>query len=82
MVSLEGGIYVVQACLDSGRQPIRDAQGQVLHLRSTTEVRERLAECAALPCELIQQCAHDEMCGPRSAAVAPLRVPLSLEQRW
>ena len=82
VVSLEGGFYVVQARLVSGLQLIRDEHGQVLHLRSTTQVREALAELASLPCELVQHCAHDEMCAPRQTAVQPLRVPLSLEQRW
>ena len=82
VVSLEGGFYVVQARLASGLRPLRDPLGQVLHLRSTTQVRAMLAELAPIPCELVQHCAHDEMCASRESSVQPLRVSLCLEQRW
>jgi hypothetical protein len=65
VISLEGGFYVLQARLAEGLRPVRDDSGQVLHLRSTTQVREVLGEWASLPCELVE----------------PLRVPLSLEPR-
>ncbi|MCE4072358.1 MULTISPECIES: DUF6482 family protein [Pseudomonas] len=81
VISLEGGFYVLQARLAEGLRPIRSEHGQVLHLRSTREVRETLAEWASLPCELVQHCAHDEFCASPPKAVAPLRVPLSMEPR-
>lgn len=82
VVSLEGGFYLLQARLASGVQLVRDEQGKALHLRSTTEVRHLLRELPRLPCELIQHCVHDEMCGTRDGPIEPLRVRLSLEQRW
>lgn len=82
VVSLEGGFYLLQARLASGIEQVRDEQGKVLLLRSTTQVRELLQELPRLPCELIQHCVHDEMCGTRQGPVEPLRLPLSLEQRW
>ena len=63
-------------------RPLRDEQGKVLHLRSSTQVRELLQDMPRLPCELVQHCAHDEMCGVRGGAIEPLRLPLSLEQYW
>ena len=82
VVSLEGGFYLLQARLASGLQPLRDEQGKVLHLRSATQVRELLQLMPRLPCELVQYCVHDEMCGVRTGPIEPLRLPLSLEQRW
>lgn len=82
VVSLEGGIYLLQARLASGLQPVRDEQGKVLHLRSSTQVRELLQAMPRLPCELVQHCVHDEMCSAREGALEPLRLPLSLEQHW
>ncbi|MCG8906787.1 MULTISPECIES: DUF6482 family protein [Pseudomonas] len=80
-ISLEGGFYVLQARLAEGLRPVRDDDGQVLHLRSTTQVREALRDWASLPCELVQHCAHDEICSAHPTAVQPLRVALSLEPR-
>jgi hypothetical protein len=82
LVSLEGGFYLLQARLASGLQPIRDEQGRVMHLRSSTQMRELLQDLPQLPCELVQHCVHDEMCGRRAGPIEPLRLPLSLEQRW
>lgn len=82
VVSLEGGFYLLQAKLAAGLQLVRDEQGKVLHLRSTTQIRELLQALPRLPCELIQHCVHDEMCGAREGVIEPLRLPLSLDQRW
>jgi hypothetical protein len=82
VVSVEGGFYLLQARLASGLQLLRDEHGKVLHLRSTTQVRELLQAMPRVPCELIQHCVHDEMCGTREGTIEPLRLPLSLEQRW
>lgn len=82
VVSLEGGVYLLQARLAWGTQPVLDEQGNVLRLRSTTQVRELLQGLPHLPCELVQHCVHDEMCGTREDPIEPLRLSLSLEQRW
>ncbi|MCP8478399.1 DUF6482 family protein [Pseudomonas sp. ZM24] len=80
-ISLEGGFYVLQARLTEGVQPIHEENGQVLRLRSTAQVRDALSEWAAIPCELVQHCVHDEINASHPTAVQPLRVPLSLEPR-
>ncbi|MBB4862147.1 hypothetical protein HNP46_000985 [Pseudomonas nitritireducens] len=82
VISLEGGFYVLQARLASATRPVCDDHGRVLHLRSTTQVRELLAELAPLPCELVQHCAHDEIGAAPASAPEPLRIPLSLERPW
>lgn len=82
VVSLEGGFYIVQARQANGTKLLCDERGEVLHLRSTTQVRTLLVELGSLPCELIQHCVHDEMCAPRDTSVQPLRIALSLEPPW
>ncbi|WP_259754948.1 DUF6482 family protein [Pseudomonas sp. GCEP-101] len=80
-ISLEGGFYVVQARLAERSHPLRDAHGEMLHLRSIAQVRDVLREWASLPCELVQHCVHDEIGATHPTAVPPLRVALSLEPR-
>lgn len=82
LLSLEGGFYILQALTGTGPITLSDAQGQPLRLRSTTELRQLLADMPAVPCMLVQQVVHDEMCGLRDGPVAPLRVPVSLTTQW
>ncbi|QXI25674.1 DUF6482 family protein [Pseudomonas vanderleydeniana] len=82
LLSLEGGFYVLRALTEAGPQTLCDARGEVLHLRSTTELRQLLADVPPLRCTLVQQVVHDEMCGQRDGPVEPLRVPVSLASQW
>ncbi|MEJ1227011.1 hypothetical protein SAMN03159507_03126 [Pseudomonas sp. NFACC32-1] len=82
LLSLEGGFYILRALTCTGPITLSDAQGQPLRLRSTTELRQLLADMPAVPCMLVQQVVHDEMCGLRDGPVAPLRVPVSLTTQW
>ncbi|UXY55193.1 DUF6482 family protein [Pseudomonas tohonis] len=82
VVSLEGGFYILQARLASGLERVLDEQGKVLRLRSTTQLRDLLQGLPRLPCELVQHCVHDEMCGVREGPLEPLRLPLSLDSQW
>ncbi|SUD78803.1 DUF6482 family protein [Pseudomonas putida] len=82
VLSLEGGFYVLRAMTAIGPVTLSDAQGQPVRLRSTTEVRDLLADMAEVPCVLVQQLVHDEMCGQRDGPIAPLRVPITLASQW
>jgi len=82
VVSLEGGFYVIQVHTGDTIKVLHDEHGGVLRLLSITHVREYLHDLAPVPCELVQHSIHDEMCGSRSGAIEPLRVPLSLVQQW
>lgn len=82
LLSLEGGLYVLRARLEQGMHTLRDEQGDTLRLRSTTHLRELLRELPPLPCVLVQQVVHDEMCGAREGPVDALRLPLSLAEPW
>lgn len=82
LLSLEGGIYVLRALLDSGSRTLLGESGQTLHVRSTTHLRQLLRFVPRLPCMLVQQVVHDEMCGLREGPIEPLRVPLFLDEPW
>jgi len=82
LLSLEGGFYILRAMTGTGPVTLSDTLGQPVRLRSTTELRQLLAELPPVPCMLVQQVVHDEMCGLRDGPVAPLRIPLSLTTRW
>jgi hypothetical protein len=82
LLSLEGGIYVLRARLDGGLLTLRDESGKTLNIRSTTHLRELLRFVPRLPCTLVQQVVHDEMCGQREGPIEPLRVPLFLDEPW
>ncbi|MGN8250500.1 DUF6482 family protein [Pseudomonas sp. Marseille-Q3773] len=82
LLSLEGGFYVLRALTGAGPVTLSDEHGQATRLRSTTEVRQLLAGWPAVPCMLVQQVVHDEMCGQRDGPIAPLRVPVSLGTQW
>lgn len=82
VLSLEGGFYVLRAITATGPVTLSDAQGQPVRVRSTTELRDLLADMAEVQCVLVQQLVHDEMCGQRDGPIAPLRVPITLASQW
>ncbi|RCL27320.1 metal ABC transporter ATPase [Pseudomonas sp. AFG_SD02_1510_Pfu_092] len=82
LLSLEGGFYLLRALTDTGPMTLSDDHGQPVRVRSTTELRQLLADLPAVPCMLVQQVVHDEMCGQRDGPIAPLRVPVSLTSQW
>lgn len=84
LYSLEGGIYMLRIKSRQGSHDLLDGRGRVMHLRSSTHLRDLLHEhqVPPLPCVLIQHVVHDEMCGRRDGPVEPLRLPLNLERQW
>ena len=82
LISLEGGIYVLEALLDGRRHSLRDAGGRVWHLRSVEHARDLLKELPELPFFLVQQSAYDEMCGLAEGRREPLRVPIGIRSLW
>lgn len=78
LVSLEGGIYVLQAHLGANLHGVVDAQGAGLRVRSTSHVRQLLHGLPVLPCVLVQKGVHDEMCGLAPAVEEPLKIPFTL----
>ena len=82
LVSLAGGIYLLQARLDGKLMTLQDEHGESLRLRSTTHAREVLEHLPPLTCHLVQQVVHDEMCGLRDGEIEPLRLPFSSRSAW
>ena len=82
LISLEGGIYVLEARMDGQSLPVKNEQGKTLHLRSVEHARDVLQEMPRLPFHLVHAEVHDEMCGMPPAASEPLRVPISMNIAW
>lgn len=81
LISLEGGIYLLEARMDGRAHPIINEQGNTLNLRSVEHARDVLQEIPALPFFLVHSSVHDEMCGMPSADNS-LRVPLAFRSDW
>jgi hypothetical protein len=78
LLSLEGGFYIARVKLDHTEVTLLDDNGKTLRLRSSTHLRDILQGVPPFPCVLVQQCAHDEMCGTREGDIGALRIPFSL----
>jgi hypothetical protein len=63
LISLEGGIYLIEARMHGAAHPLSDIHGQMLHVRSVEHAREVLHAIPKLPINLIQPPVDDEMCG-------------------
>lgn len=81
LISLEGGIYLLEARMGGNAHPIRDEQGSMLNLRSVEHARDLLQEMPAMPFFLVHSSVHDEMCGMPSADNS-LRVPIAFRSGW
>lgn len=79
LVSLEGGIYVLEARMGQRFFPIQDAKGHVLGVRSVEHARELLAPLPPIPFHLVHAVVQDEMCGsPGGSALNDEGVPIPL----
>ncbi|AXK53915.1 MULTISPECIES: DUF6482 family protein [Pseudomonas] len=78
LISLEGGIYLLEARMHGAAYPLSDAQGQMFHLRSVEHAREVLQSFPKLPFNLIHTSVHDEMCGLSVGVEESLKVPITL----
>ncbi|SDH66773.1 DUF6482 family protein [Pseudomonas panipatensis] len=78
LVSLEGGIYVLEARIGQRFHPIQDAKGHVLGVRSVEHARELLTALPPMPFHLVHAVVHDEMCGMQDSSLPDLGVPIPL----
>lgn len=60
LISLEGGIYLLEAHVDGRVEPVEGARGEVLQPRSVEHARELLH---GVPFTLVQDGIQEEMCG-------------------
>lgn len=78
LISLEGGIYLLEARMHGAAYPLSDGHGQMFHLRSVEHARQVLQAFPILPFNLVHTSVHDEMCGLSASAEESLKVPLAL----
>ena len=82
VVSLEGGIYLIEARMHGAAYPLSDARGQMYHLRSVEHAREVLRSFPDLPLNLVHTSVQDEMCGLTPGEEESLKVPLGFGSAW
>ncbi len=82
LISIEGGIYLLEARSQGVVQLLRGERGETRHLRSVEHARELLRELPPVPFHLVHAVVHDEMCGMPVDKREALRVPISFESKW
>ncbi|MEB0225126.1 DUF6482 family protein [Pseudomonas sp. 10S4] len=82
LISLEGGIYLLEARMHGAAYPLSDARGQMFHLRSVEHAREVLHACPAVQFNLVHTSVHDEMCGLGESVQESLKVPIAFRSTW
>lgn len=82
LISLVGGIYILDIYLQGQRHALVDERGSVCHLRSVEHARDLLRDLPELPFHLVQQSPYDEMCGLADGVREPLRVPIGMRSQW
>lgn len=82
LISIEGGIYVLEVQMDGIAYGFTDASGKSQHMRSIEHARDVLHELPRLPFNLVHAVVHDEMCGMPDGPQDTLRVPISMNSQW
>lgn len=82
LISLEGGIYLLDIFQQGQRHSLVNERGEVWRLRSVEHARDLLQELPELPFQLVQQSPYDEMCGLAEGVREPLRVPIGMRSQW
>jgi len=82
LISIEGGIYLLEARIQGDIQFLRGERGETVRLRSVEHARELLKEFNPVPFHLVHAVVHDEMCGMPVDKRDALRVPISFHSKW
>lgn len=82
LISIEGGIYLLEVHMDGALQPLHDDNGKTLHLRSVEHARDLLQSLPQVPFHLVHAVVHDEMCGMQDGTQDCLRVPIAMRSSW
>ena len=77
LISMEGGIYLLEARMHGAAYPLSDSRGDAFHVRSVEHAREVLSAFPRLPFNLVHTSVHDEMCGLSASAEECLKVPIA-----
>jgi hypothetical protein len=82
LISMEGGIYLLEARMHGAAYPLSDTRGHMFHLRSVEHARDLIKSFPVLPFNLVHTSVHDEMCGLSAAAEESLKVPIAFRSFW
>jgi len=82
LISLEGGIYLLEARMHGSAYPLSDTHGHMMSLRSVEHARDVLRSFPVLPFNLVHTSVHDEMCGLGPSADDSLKVPIAFRSVW
>lgn len=77
LISMEGGIYLLEARMHGAAYPLSDAHGKAFPVRSVEHARDLLHAFPTLPFNLVHTSVHDEMCGLSASAEECLKVPIA-----
>ncbi|MBV4473703.1 DUF6482 family protein [Pseudomonas sp. B2M1-30] len=77
LISMEGGIYLLEARMHGAAYPLSDPSGKMLMLRSVEHARDILHNFPVLPFNLVHTSVHDEMCGLGASGEDCLKMPLA-----
>ncbi|MFJ7283904.1 DUF6482 family protein [Pseudomonas sp. NPDC099000] len=82
LISMEGGIYLLEARMHGAAYPLSDAHDKMVHLRSVEHARQMLHAFPSLPFNLVHTLVHDEMCGLGANVEGNLKVPIAFRSAW
>lgn len=82
LISMEGGIYLLEARMHGAAYPLSDAHGQMFHLRSVEHARDVIKSFPVLPFNLVHTSVHDEMCGLSASDEESLKLPMACRSFW
>ncbi|SET62715.1 DUF6482 family protein [Pseudomonas graminis] len=82
LISIEGGIYLLEARMQGVAHRLVDTHNKALHLRSVEHARELLQSVPPLPFSLVHAVVHDEMCGVHDDLDQNVKIPLSIRSAW
>lgn len=82
LVSIEGGIYLLNAHMDGRIHGLHDECDKAMRLRSVEHARYLLEQAPDVPLYLVHASAYDEMCGLSEGRREPLRLLTSMRSQW
>ncbi|RMQ41278.1 hypothetical protein ALQ04_03933 [Pseudomonas cichorii] len=82
LISIEGGIYLLEVCMEGGSRMLKGPEGKTLHLRSVEHARDLLKTLPVVPFYLVHSVVHDELCGMPVNDRSVMRLPISFHSSW
>ena len=82
LISIEGGIYLLEVLLNGSSGMLKDQAGKTLHLRSVEHARDVLKNLPVVPVYLVHCVVHDELCGMPVNDRSEMRMPISFHSSW